>query len=476
MTHGRMQTMTQDTKSISMAHRAALGCLAIARQLSVVVMVVSIVALVAGTAGTSYAKKKVSKEDRQTEDTVVVSNFGSLFAGSVETFAAGSILTSAPVRNIIGPNTFIGAGNGASGDAQSSLDGDIAVTVPLGVPGLCPSGCLFVWPAGASGNSSPEEIIGGPACNISIVPNPLVPFCTNSFLGFPILDNNTGLFLDQGVAYDDPFRSDVHNAKTTPSQSVFSTDLIAVANFGQIVIGSFADGEFCGDPGSPDDPDDDDEFSIGTITFYRGEQTGNVLPTPNFLTLEVPFPPAAPAPFWSESSIGGCDTALAGPLGLVFDTFGNLWVVNELGKYVTEYEAGDVGDADPINIIGLLGPTAGAFIDPAYIAVGVDPFGSGHEVIYVTDVGDNSIKVFDTSTLFGTSIGTIVGGHTKLVRPEGIALLGDDLYVVNNNANSLLMFDDLATSGLGNISPRTMVKGHASRMNFPVGVAGPQFF
>jgi hypothetical protein len=460
-----MQTMTQDAKSISMAHRAALGCLAIARQLSVVVMVVSIVALVAGTAGTSYAKKKkTTPEDKATEQTVVVSNFGSLFAGSVETFAAGSILTSAPSRNIIGSHTLIGAGNGASGDAQSSLDGDIAVTVPLGVPVLCPSGCLFVWPAGATGNSSPEEIIGGPAGSTPGGPD-----------GFPVLNNNTGLFLDQGVAYDDPFRSDVHNAKTTPSQSVFSTDLIAVANFGQIVIGSFADGEFCGDPGSPDDPDDDDEFSIGTITFYRGEQTGNVLPTPNFLTLEVPFPPAAPAPFWSESSIGGCDTALAGPLGLVFDTFGNLWVVNELGKYVTEYEAGDVGDADPINIIGLLGPTAGAFIDPAYIAVGVDPFGSGHEVIYVTDVGDNSIKVFDTSTFFGTSIGTIVGGHTKLVRPEGIALLGDDLYVVNNNANSLLMFDDLATSGLGNISPKTMVKGHASRMNFPVGVAGPQF-
>ena len=476
--------MTQDTKSISMAHRAALGCLAIARQLSVVVMVVSIVALVAGTAGTSYAKKKVTKEDRQTEDTVVVSNFGSLFAGSVETFAAGSILTSAPVRNIIGPNTFIGAGNGASGDAQSSLDGDIAVTVPLGVPGLCPSGCLFVWPAGATGNSSPEEIIGGPACNISIVPNPLVPFCTNSFLGFPILDNNTGLFLDQGVAYDDPFRSDVHNAKTTPSQSVFSTDLIAVANFGQVVLGTLADPlESCDGDIPDEEPGEEDGPTVGTITFYRGEQTGNVLPTPAFLTLEIPFPtvpPTTPIPFWTESSIGGCDTALAGPLGLVFDTFGNLWVVNELGKFVTEYEAGDVGDADPINIVGLppvTGPNA-IFVDPAYIAVGTDPInGTGDQVIYVTDVGDNSIKVLDVNVPFVDNlIGTIKGGNTKLVRPEGIALLGDDLYVVNNNANSLLMFDDLATSGLGNIRPKTMVKGHSSRMNFPVGVAAPQFF
>ena len=112
MTHGRMQTMTQGTQSISMAHRAALGCLAVARQLSVVVVMVSIIALVAGTAGTSYAKKK-TPEDRSTEDTVVVTNFGSLFAGSVETFAAGSVLNSGPIRQIRGSNTLIGAGNGA---------------------------------------------------------------------------------------------------------------------------------------------------------------------------------------------------------------------------------------------------------------------------------------------------------------------------------------------------------------------------
>jgi hypothetical protein len=467
-----MHTMTQGTQSISMAHRAALGCLAVARQLSVVVMMVSIVALVAGTAGTSYAKskKKVTPEDRQLEDTVVVTNFGSLFAGSVETFAAGSILTSGPIRRIIGSHTLIGAGNGASGDAQSSLDGDIAVTVPLGVPGLCPSGCLFVWPAGANGNSAPEEIIGGPPGSTPGGP-----------LGFPVLNNNTGLFLDQGVAFDDPFREiGVHNAKTTPSQLISSTDLIAVANFGQVVLATLADPlESCDGDIPDEETGEEDAPTIGTITFYQGEQTGNVFPTPAFLTLEIPFPPAAPVPFWSESSIGGCDTVLAGPLGLVFDTSGNLWVVNELGKFVTEYEAGDVGDAEPINIVSLP-PVTGttAFLkDPAYIAVGTDPINStGDQVIYVTDVGDNSIKIFDVSVPFTDNlIGTISGGHTKLVRPEGIFLSGDDLYVVNNNANSLEMFDDLATSGAGNISPKLIIKGSASKMNFPVGVAGPQF-
>ena len=459
-------------KGISMAHRAALGCLAVARQLSVVVMVVSIIALVAGTAGTSYAKKKkVSKEDRQTEDTVVVTNFGSLFAGSIETFAAGSILTSAPLRQVRGSATLLGAGNGASGDAQSSLDGDIAVTVPFGVPGLCPSGCVGVWPAGANGNTAPEDFIGGPACNFTAIPSPTLPFCAASLLGFPILDNHTGLFLDQGVAFDNPFRGiGVHNA-AQPQQIIAATDRFAVANFGEVVIGSLADEEFCGVPDNP-------EITIGTITIYNSGDTGNVFPTPAFLTLEVPFPPAAPTPFWSFSSIGGCDTALAGPLGVAFDNNNNLWVVNELGKFVTEYEAGATGDVSPINIVGLTGVTTPAtpFVDPAYIAVGTNPFDeSGDQVIYVSDVGDNSIKVFDVATPFvDNQLGSIAGGHTKLVRPEGIALLGDDLYVVNNNANSLAMFDDLVDTGLGNIRPKVLIKGKASRMNFPVGVAAPQ--
>jgi hypothetical protein len=476
-----MHTMTQGTQSISKAHRAALGCLAVARQLSVVVMMVSIVALLAGTAGTSYAKqKKTTPEDRATEDTVVVTNFGSLFAGSIETFAAGSILTSGPIRQVRGSHTLLGAGNGASGDAQSSLDGDIAVTIPLGIPGLCPSGCVGVWPFDANGNAGPENLVGGPACNFTAIPSPTLPFCSRTGpLGIPILDNNTGLFLDQGVAFENPFRvlEVVHN--TASPQSILTTDRYAVANFGQVVIGSLADEEFCGDAPA-DGPDEDDEFTLGTITIFNTDDTGNVTPTPDFLTLEVPFPPAAPTPFWSFSSIGGCDTALAGPLGVTFDNFGNLWVVNELGKFVTEYEAGDVGDAEPINIVGLppiTGPNA-IFVDPAYITVGTNPFDlSGDQVIYVTDVGDNSIKVLDVNVPFVDNLlGTIVGGHTKLARPEGIVLLGDDLYVVNNNANSLAEFDDLATSGLGNIFPTVLVKSKASKMNFPVGVAAPQFF
>jgi hypothetical protein len=453
--------MTQGRNGISLAHRAAPGFMTVARHLSVVAAVLSIAALVAGTAGTSYAKgkKPASDKDKFLEDTVVVSNFGSLFGGSIETFDVGAGFFSHPSREIVGPATLLGAGNGAAGDAQSSLDGDIAVTVPFGVPGLCPAGCVGVWPASANGNTAPEDFLGGPAGTTGFDP----------FTGtFPVLNNKTGLFLDQGVAFNNPFRYvGVHASALT-----VTGDQFAVANFGQVVVGSTADFEFCGTPA-----DEDTATTLGTITEYNSGDTGNVAPTPNFPVFELTLPPAL-APIFSNATIGGCDTALVGPVGLAFDSLGHLWVVNEgitgVPGFVVEFDKGAFGDASPINFIGLFDATAPDFIDPLYIAVSPDG-----DTIYVTDAGDNSIKIFDTTSFGGTRTGTISGGKTKLVRPEGIALSGDDLYVVSNNANSLLMFDDFTISG-GNIRPSTIVKGvtsfrNTSHMNFPVGVALPQF-
>src|SRR5260370_11281987 len=260
MTLGRMHTMTQGTESISKAHRAALGCLAVARQLSVVVMVVSIIALVAGTVGTSYAKTKPPPKN-STEEALVVTNFGSLFEGSVETFAAGSFFNTGPTRRIKGNSTLLGAGTGASGDAQSSRDFDIAVAVPFAA--FCGHGALAVWPAGTTGNAAPEEFLCGPS---------------------------TGLFLDQGVAYRDPF-TEIGVSATHSVAFVAPNDVIAVSNFGAIVVGSLSDpAEGC-NPFELEGPP-----PAGTITECLGEQTSNVTPTPNFPVIEVPFPtvPANP--------------------------------------------------------------------------------------------------------------------------------------------------------------------------------------
>src|SRR4029077_8130997 len=189
-------------------------------------------------------------------------------------------------------------------------------------------------------------------------------------------------------------REDVHNTKTAP-QSVTFTDRFAVANFGQAVVASTQDigviGTCFGAAFEQPPP------TVGTITIFEGEQSGNIAPTPNIPVFEAAFPPST-ALLFSNATIGGCHTDLFGPIGVAFDSFGDLWVVNELAKFVTEYEPGAFGDASPINIVGL---TPGLFIDPAYIAVGSNPFDeSGDQVIYVSDVGDNSIKVLDVAEPF----------------------------------------------------------------------------
>ncbi|HZC46419.1 MAG TPA: hypothetical protein VE243_08075, partial [Candidatus Acidoferrum sp.] len=111
------------------------------------------------------------------------------------------------------------------------------------------------------------------------------------------------------------------------------------------------------------------------------------------------------------------------------------------------------------------------------------------DTIFVTDVGDNSIKAFTVFDHFGTGlnfffegnlIGTIQGGSTKLKRPEGIALgvASDALYVTNTTTNTLSMFTDLGAitgGGTFNIPPTLIMSGRATRLDFPVGVALPQF-
>src|SRR5277367_5873679 len=129
MTHGRMQTMTQGRDGISLVRAVALKFKGVARQLSVVTVMLAIAALLTSTAGTSYAKSKSSPSDAL-RDTVVVTNFGSSFGGSIETFREGSRRASPPEFWIKGPNTLLGFG-GPVGVDVSSFDDHIAVTVPI---------------------------------------------------------------------------------------------------------------------------------------------------------------------------------------------------------------------------------------------------------------------------------------------------------------------------------------------------------
>jgi len=523
----------------------------VARRLSVVAVVFACAALVAGT---SYAGSKKSHKHKHHNpvllDTVSVSNYGSAFAGSMETFLAGNGVNDAPQFWVKGTNTLLGAGTGPEGISVSSLDNHIAVSVPIdlidltgfgGFPaalacvsagnpvacctghltGTCGPGTGFaaIFPPGATGNSAPDHIIGTRNVTFSVLVctgNPLtdLPCCTGPAAG-SCQFNTSGVDTAQAVAFEDPFdgvhpgRDIVAIGNTLPINFFSTSDFLDGTNGGAAcnAFGSAA----CTGVGTPQACCTGPAtgtcagFTVGTIAEFDVASLG-----PGFNDTKAPFnnnpvcslpafaiPPHTEPPTnctpgsISNTTIGGCLTFLLGPVGLAFDETGFLFAVNEAGVasggpgFVTVYSPGASGDVFPSAIIGLLGPTAGAFVDPARIAVASDP-DFNDDVIFVSDVGDNSIKVFAPFTNFnpftfffeGTQLGTIHGGSTKFKRPEGVAInvSNSNLYVVNNNSNTLEMFTDVTSLETGgDIAPTLIVQGKNTKMNFPVDVALPAF-
>jgi hypothetical protein len=347
---------------------------------------------------------------------------------------------------------------------------------------------VAVFTPGATGDAAPENVIDGGLAEI--LNN------TIGGLALPVLLNSTGLFLPQGVSFTNPFFiNDTSTGSIRQGPEVF-----AVANLAPVIVGSTTDFITCGVDTLP---------TIGTINEYIVGDNGNIAPIPridNFesdnVVFKVPIPPATvnppnppsdlPIPYFGNASIGGCNTFLFLPQGIQFDARNFLFVVNAgtaitptiiIPPFVSVFapDAADVGDATPVAVFGLGGGTpVGTFTAPIFIAVGADPSGATctgaaasaicDEFMFVTD-GD-AVKIIDANT--GIQTGTIAGGKTRLHRPEGVALAGDDLYVVNNTSNSLVMFDDFSTSG-GNIKPKVTITGPHTGLDFPIGVALPQF-
>jgi hypothetical protein len=469
------------------------------RRLSVIAAMLAAVSFVAAV-GTSFAgsKNKRNTSDIGLLDTVVISNYGAAFSGSVSTYVKGSGQKAAPHLQVKGTNTGLGNSSGAAHDSVQSVDGHIAVAVPIdnfggvdfkgdisgcgpfGAGTLFGTGMVEIYSPGATGNSSPENIICSP----------------NVAFGAP---NITGIDFPGGVAFESPF--DGFNS---------GHEILAVANNFPVVVGPDFPEAFCAPPPAGAG------MSLGTVTEYDISSLGpgpinNVVPFNNSPVSAInPFTGAGPAP--QNATIGGCLTFLLGPEALTFDEFGDLFVVNNLGsltaasaaapRFVTIYAGGAAGDAFPfLGVIGLLPPfdgcvgcpPLGIFKQPVGITVASAP-DFIDSVMYVSDTGDNSIKVFKPFTnpnpddFFnqGTLIATIQGGQTKLSSPMGVAFANDDvLYVVNQTNNSLEMFTDIdgiptdptgVSPPVDNIHPTLIVAGKPVKLNQPVGVAVfPQF-
>jgi hypothetical protein len=300
------------------------------------------------------------------------------------------------------------------------------------------------------------------------------------------------------LAYEDPYdgvnpgRDILAIANTLPVNFFSTEDLLdgsnggaACAAFGGFTVGTIA--EF-----------DTKTLATGTPGYNDTVAPFNNEPVCTLPAVAIPpnydEPPTyCPIGSVNNATIGGCLTFLLGPVAVAFDQTGFLFAVNEAAVamggpgFVTVYLPGAFGDAFPYAIIGLIptDPTAGAFVDPAKIGVLSDS-NFNDDVIFVSDVGDNSIKIFAPFTNYdsaafvytGEELGVIHGGSTKLKRPEGIAIGADDgaLYVVNNDVSSLEMFTDIGSDeGGGDIPPTLIVQGRNTKLNFPVDVALPAF-
>jgi len=495
--------MTQGRDGTSLAPTGARRLVGLARSLSVVAAMLVIAALVAGTAATSYAKSKKNTGDGVgLFDTVVVSNGGSIFGGSLETFSEGSPHNAVPLYRALGNNTLL-QGPGPSAAAVSSIDGEIAVALPTDIAAVSNTLLGPPWGCGPFGLPSTAPLYGtglvelfGRVANGNLQADNWI--CSPNFAigsdgegseeGFP---NTSGIFVPEGVAWENPFDG------TTPA----GHEILAVANaFPEVFEPDSGEGGCASAPAV-----------LGTITEYdRNELTtglNNIVPYQNNIVGAInPFPatgrpkinPPVGVIYEQNSTIGGCLSLTAGPRNLTFDEEGFLFVVNNapplnktlaaLPHFITVYPPGQYGDVFPVAIIGFAGTGTGGDLNQP-IGVSVATAGFEEDLLFVSDAATNSIQVFEPFTNpdptlgfidTGTLIATIgPGGITKLRNPQGLALSedADTLYVVNNIKDSLLMFTDVLDiiDGGGVVPPTLEIQGPHPKMNYPSDVALPGY-
>jgi len=143
--------------------------------------------------------------------------------------------------------------------------------------------------------------------------------------------------------------------------------------------------------------------------------------------------------------------------------------------YLSEYRGGRVSvldsNGDWLFYIGSEGLSNGQFIGPQNLAVDEDGY------LYVVDYGNRRISKFDPDGLFILSFGLKSAFFPGMLSPTGIAAGGGKIYVADNAAKAVFMFDPngnylgaLAASGLKNpeslrfLSDGTILAADANRV------------
>lgn len=299
---------------------------------------------------------------------------------SVAIYAAGSTGEVAPTSVIVGAATGLDVPQGIALDSANNIyvvndgsdNGD--------------SDSITIYPAGSSGNMAPTTISG----------------------------SKTGLSLPSGVAIDNVGKNIyVANAGTNtvtvypesasgdaaPSATIqgFTTGLtdplsVAVDSTSKIYVLN----------GGND-----------SVTVYPAGSNGDIAP---------------------NATISGGNTLLSASTAIALDGANNIYVTNSLVSFdaVIVFPAGSNGDVTPSAVISTGILNVKTFLD-APAAIALDNSGA----IYVANAGSQNGDS-DTVTVYPPgSAGieapsaTIIGSNTELNAPEGIAIDGTNIYVVN---------------------------------------------
>jgi hypothetical protein len=278
--------------------------------------------------------------------------------GSVTVYTAGSSGNTTPSAEIGGTNTGLDVPYGLA------LDSDRNIYLANSNGGPVGRGSIQIFSAGTNGNEAPGAVITAASA----------------------MNDNTLLYFPEGVAVD-------------------SSRAIYVVN---------PQGQFIG--GGP---------ASGSVTIYAAGSDGNVSPSAIIAGQfdDECINTGNPFPCCSGNGMGTCvdNTQLAGPVGIAVDSNKNIYVTNPSGGAsangsINVYAAGSTGNVAPIATI-----TGSNIVSP----VGIAFDSSGN--IYVSSLEGESITEYSalgsgTGSLNLTPIATVSGDETQLDLPFGIAI------------------------------------------------------
>ena len=178
----------------------------------------------------------------------------------------------------------------------------------------------------------------------------------------------------------------------------------------------------------------------------------------------------SPTPNASISSPSSLDW----PYGVTFDRAGDLWVANYTGDSVVEYAASQLATRSPIPIVTIGPDAAGSINGPDALAF--DRSGDLWVANYDANTDVSSLVEYTPSQLATGSAAPIVtispGPSGSLDEPDGLAFdSAGDLWVVNYSANTLVEY---APSQLATGAPTPIVtisSGPSASLNEPDGLA-----